>query len=57
MGRIEREGDIQFRHLSGEKSRSEVIIVFLAVLHLAREQLVLIEQIDNFSDIMVKKKI
>jgi chromatin segregation and condensation protein Rec8/ScpA/Scc1 (kleisin family) len=32
-----------------------MIVVFLAILHLAREQLVLLEQMDNFSDIMVKK--
>jgi segregation and condensation protein A len=56
VGRIEREGDLQFTNLSGEKSRSEMIVVFLAILHLAREQLVLLEQLGNFSDIMVKKK-
>jgi segregation and condensation protein A len=56
LGRIQKEGDTQFAQLSGEKSRSEMIVVFLAVLHLAREQLVLLEQIENFSDIMVKKK-
>lgn len=56
LGRIQREGDMQFRALSGEKSRGEMIVVFLALLHLAREQLVLLEQMDTFSDIMVKKK-
>ena len=56
LGRIQKEGDLHFRHLSGEKSRSEMIVVFLAVLHLAREQLVLLEQMENFSDIMVKRK-
>jgi len=54
LGRIQREGDMQFNNLSGEKSRSEMIVVFLAVLHLAREQLVLLEQIGNFSDIIVR---
>ncbi len=47
---------MHFRNLSGEKSRGEVIVVFLALLHLAREQLVLLEQMDAFSDILVKKK-
>ena len=56
LGRIQKEGDMHFNELSGEKSRSEMIVVFLAILHLAREQLVLLEQMDNFSDIMVKKK-
>ena len=56
LGRIQKEGDMRFNTLSGEKSRSEMIVVFLAILHLAREQLVLLEQMENFSDIMVKKK-
>jgi segregation and condensation protein A len=56
LGRIQRDGDMHFNALSGEKSRGEMIVVFLAILHLAREQLVLLEQMDNFSDIMVKKK-
>jgi segregation and condensation protein A len=56
LGRIQKEGDMHFNALSGEKSRGEMIVVFLAILHLAREQLVLLEQMDNFSDIMVKKK-
>lgn len=56
MGRIKEEGDLQFKRLSGEKSRSEMIVLFLAILHLAREQLILLEQMENFSDIMVKKK-
>jgi len=57
LGRIQKEGDMHFNALSGEKSRGEMIVVFLAILHLAREQLVLLEQMENFSDIMVKKKI
>lgn len=56
LGRIQKEGDLHFGNLSGEKSRSEMIVVFLAILHLAREQLVFLEQMENFSDIMVKKK-
>ena len=56
LGRIQKEGDMHFNNLSGERSRGEMIVVFLAILHLAREQLVLLEQMDNFSDIMVKKK-
>ncbi|HVM76949.1 MAG TPA: ScpA family protein [Candidatus Paceibacterota bacterium] len=57
LGRIQKEGDVQFKSLSDEKSRSEMIVVFLAILHLAREQLVFLEQLDNFSDIMVKKPV
>jgi segregation and condensation protein A len=56
LGRIQKEGDMHFNNLSGKKSRGEMIVIFLAILHLAREQLVLLEQMENFSDIMVKKK-
>jgi segregation and condensation protein A len=55
LSRILKEGDSDLKRLSGEKSRSEMIVVFLAVLHLAREQLIRLEQIENFSDIMIKK--
>lgn len=55
LGRIQREGDTRFKQLSGEKSRPEMIVVFLAILHLAREQLILLEQMENFSDIIVRK--
>jgi segregation and condensation protein A len=54
IGRIRAEGDTYFKKLTNEKSRGEAIVVFLAILHLAREQLVLLEQMENFSDIMVK---
>ena len=56
LSRVLKEGDFDFKNLSGERSRSEMIIVFLAVLHLAREQLIRLEQIENFSGIMVKRK-
>ena len=55
LSRLQNEGNLQFGRLSSEKSRSEAIVVFLAILHLAREQLILLEQMENFSDIMVKK--
>ncbi|MEK7608205.1 MAG: ScpA family protein [Patescibacteria group bacterium] len=42
--------------LSSTKSRSEMIAIFLAVLHLAREQLIVLEQIGQFSDIIIKRK-
>jgi segregation and condensation protein A len=57
LGRIQAEGNMQFKKLSTEKSRSEAIVIFLAILHLAREQLVLLEQMENFSDIMVRHQV
>jgi segregation and condensation protein A len=56
LGRVQKEGDMRFKNLSGDRSRGEMIVVFLALLHLAREQLVLLEQMESFSDILVKKK-
>ncbi len=55
LARIDREGDVRFKKLSVEKSRAEMIVLFLAILHLAREQIIFLEQMENFSDIMVKK--
>jgi segregation and condensation protein A len=56
LDRIQKEGDMHFRHLSGEQSRGETIVAFLAILHLAREQIILLEQIEQFSDIMIRKR-
>lgn len=55
VARVREEGGVRFEKLSSEKSRAEMIVIFLAILHLAREQLVLLEQMGNFSDIMVRK--
>lgn len=53
--RLEIEGETNFVNLAGSKSRMEIIVVFLAILHLAREQLVLLEQAERFSEIVIKK--
>ena len=42
--------------LSRAKDRSEIIVIFLAILHLAREQLLELEQESHFSDILIKKR-
>lgn len=47
--------EMSFAGLSRTKSRAETILTFLAVLHLAREQLIFIEQKGHFSDIMIRK--
>jgi len=53
--RLKKEGKSRFKKLSHGKSRSEIIAIFLAVLHLAHEQLILLEQAERFSDIIIKK--
>jgi len=46
---------LNFGELSLEKSRAEIIVTFLAILHLARERLVFLEQSSGHSDIIIKK--
>ena len=55
LARFTRIREASFGKLSETQSRSEVIITFLALLHLAREQLILLEQKGAFSDIIVRK--
>lgn len=45
-----------FRGLVGSASRSEVVVTFIALLHLARERVVFIEQESLFSDILITKQ-
>lgn len=47
-------GQLGFTTLAQTKSRAEIIVAFLAILHLARERLILIEQAEHFSDIIIK---
>jgi len=53
MRRIGEAGTMAFSRMTHEGSRGEIIAIFLAVLHLAREQLILLEQESAFSDIMI----
>lgn len=46
---------INFRELKKDKSRPEIIVMFLAVLHLLQRQIVKVEQSGEFSDIMIEK--
>jgi segregation and condensation protein A len=55
VGRMEKLAETKFSSLSGSKSRAEIIVIFLAILHLAREQLISLEQKSRFSDIVIKK--
>lgn len=44
-----------FGHLINEKSKKEVVVLFLALLHLLRDQHIHVEQDKGFSDITIKK--
>ena len=44
-----------FGNLINEKSKKEVVVLFLALLHLLRDQHIHVEQPDRFGDIAIKK--
>lgn len=44
-----------FGSLIGEKSKKEVVVLFLALLHLLRDQHIHVEQSDRFGDMTIKK--
>lgn len=44
-----------FKSLSGGKSRKEIIVSFLAILHLLKDRLVRAEQKGQFEDIIIRK--
>lgn len=45
----------QFNEIIKQKSKTEIIVLFLALLHLLRDQIIKVEQRERFSDIMVEK--
>lgn len=55
VARVAEAGETSLNRLSATKTKSEMIVIFLAILHLAREQLIRLEQQENFSDIMIKQ--
>ncbi len=55
VARLGLEKETNFARLSGSKSRTEIILIFLAVLHLARERLIFLEQTEQFAEIKIVK--
>lgn len=53
--RLRSEKETKFTNLAGAKTKQEIIALFLAILHLAREQLIFLEQAGRFSDIIIRK--
>ena len=47
--------EVSFGNITQTTPRSEIIVTFLAILHLAREQLVFLEQENYLSDIIIRK--
>ncbi|MBI3589703.1 MAG: segregation/condensation protein A [Candidatus Liptonbacteria bacterium] len=54
--RLQGKGEDSFMQMAESKTKAEIIIIFLAILHLAREQLIYLEQETYFSDIIVRRK-
>lgn len=53
--RLQKFAEISFSHFSGsDRSRSEIIAAFLAILHMAHDQLIFLEQKADFSDIIIR---
>jgi segregation and condensation protein A len=55
MRRFREITEASFSALAGGSSRGERVVAFLAILHLAREQIVRLEQDAEFSDIMIRR--
>lgn len=49
------EGIKNFGHLIKEKSKQEIVVMFLALLHLLREQTIEVEQTERFGEIGIRK--
>ncbi|MDI6820824.1 MAG: segregation/condensation protein A [Patescibacteria group bacterium] len=50
------EGSFKFSHLHSGKSRTEIIVLFVAILHLIKDQLIRVEQPKHFEEITVVRK-
>ncbi len=51
--RIKLELESSFSKLSQDKSKEEIVILFLAILHLMKDNLIAIKQDNQFSDILI----
>jgi segregation and condensation protein A len=56
LARMEREGNFEISGSRRSASRADIILIFLAVLHLARDEQVALRQNGIFSDIIVEKR-
>lgn len=51
------EKPLEFRKLHGGGSRQELIVLFLAILHLIKDQLIRVEQKSHFEEMIIAKKV
>ncbi len=55
LNRLKAAGQHSFRTMADQKTRNEVIVLFLAILHLLKDRIINVEQGDRFSDIVIQK--
>lgn len=56
LERFKESAEQSFQNLSKDKSRLEIIMLFLAILHLIRDRIIKSEQPEKFSDIIIKSE-
>ncbi len=56
LNRFKQQAENSFKGITESKSKLEIIVFFLAVLHLIRDRLITSTQGDQFSDIIIKPK-
>ncbi len=55
LNRFKEAGRQSFQSMSGQKTRTEVIVLFLAILHLLKDRVIQVEQGGQFGDITMEK--
>lgn len=56
LNRFQSAGKLGFREISKEKSRTEAIVLFLAILHLLKDRVIKAEQSGEFGEITIQKQ-
>ncbi len=56
LSRFKQKAENSFKNVVESKSKLEIIVFFLAILHLIRDRLITSTQGDQFSDIIIKSK-
>ncbi|MDO8443139.1 MAG: segregation/condensation protein A [bacterium] len=56
LNRFKQKAENSFKNVVESKSKLEIIVFFLAILHLIRDRLITSTQEDQFSDIIIKQK-
>ena len=55
VSRVAETARFGFKELTDKKNKMEIIVTFLAILHLLKEQLISVEQENAFADIIIAK--